>query len=307
MKKFFIIALLTLNILYLSAEKLNIHNLFSLDIPDSFEVISVGQSLQKHKKSEQYCLRIYIEVIYENRYLPMNLYLYGNDKYDELHSMFQLDEISTFYNEYHRAVENYFLKNKGDTEEINVTGLSYSRMVSDWASGVMSDYYGVYFQLANNYFEEAFVTVTNSWYSFTDEKLKSYDSEFRDKIANMDSIGQDYYDFIDTMIQNLALNGDFEINEDFEYMNYEYVSGYYIPTVENLRLRSSPDLNAQILGYVTDEPHKIIGFGDDFTAGGIEGKWLRIRTFTGTTTGWAFSGFIREIRKDEEIKYFEGY
>ena len=54
MKKLFYI-LLFLTTVYISGLDLNVHDIISLKIPDSIEIISVDQSLKKHSSSDQFC------------------------------------------------------------------------------------------------------------------------------------------------------------------------------------------------------------------------------------------------------------
>lgn len=292
------------------AYELNIHNILSLDVPESTEVLAVHQSFKQHRFSNQYSLSIWIEMISAHKYIPLRIDLFGYENYDDFASMIGQDEKELYSPEYRTADQiDFLLENYKTDRETNDNGLEFARFVSDWVSGWSTDYYGIYFELDNHYFDEVIISLINAWDAFEGSNLKINDKEFRAKAATMSSAGQEFIKSIDDMAQSIRVSSrDTEviINDSLEFIGYEIIRGYYVPTISDLRLRASPDLDSEILGYVEEVPHYIIGTGPELTADGIEGRWLRLQTVIGPTTGWAFSGYLRTMTPEEKANFFEG-
>jgi len=128
-------------------------------------------------------------------------------------------------------------------------------------------------------------------------------------MSSLEPSGQEFLSIIDEIVQSVKIHSNTDeltINPNIEFSKYEIIDDFFIPSISNSRLRSSPDLNSEILGYVQDIPYRIIGIGPEFEADGIRGNWYRIKTYIGPTTGWAFSGYLRVLTEEEKAKYFEG-
>ena len=301
---FLIIMLFPSSLLF--GKTIDIHGVLNLEIPDEIEILSISQNLRSHKASKQYCLRTYIEIIYENAYIPLKIDLFGYGSIQELASKLGIEEIGSYYSEYRTADQKKYLKQNFIDSPEKTENIEFSRFVSEWSNGWSSDYYGIYFRMDNVFFTETIISMENVWSGFGGSNLRNNDKEFMQKAHELSSSGQRFLNLIEAMIQSIKFLPDIDKNNSLIFSSYEEIRDYYLPTIGNLRLRSKPAVDSEILGYVSEYPHLVIGVGPEFEADGIKGRWYRIRRYIGTTTGWAFSGYLRPLEEDEYIKYFEG-
>ena len=313
MKKYILLFIILLLNSHIFSLELNIHEIISLQIPEEFEVISVTETLQNHSKSDQYALRIVVEYIYSNKhlYLIINLFGYGDqNKFTELAKILNFESTNSYYPNYMTADQIKFLKqNYAQQLEMTSEGMEFSRLVSAWASGYSADYYGFYFKINHNFFSEVIIYSINCWQSFNGVNLQYNDMNFRQKINTLNTDGQRlilYMDYIIESVETQTARSDIVYNPFLVIDNPNSLPGYWIPTIENLRLRDGSALDSNILGFVKDRPYRIIDIGSPVQIDGIDGYWYRIASLIGTETGWAFSGYLRELREGEIEKYFEG-
>jgi len=90
---------------------------------------------------------------------------------------------SSYYSNYLLSGQVISLKNKYiDDPLLNENNLIYSKLVSDWPSGLTSDYYGLYFMLQNEMFSECFISIFDIWSSLSkNNNLSLDDNNYKEK------------------------------------------------------------------------------------------------------------------------------
>ncbi len=313
MKRLFTVFILlaALQLPVFSAE-LNIHNILKIDIPDEFEILSISELLGSHPESDQYCLSIYIDYIYGNRnlFLVLDLFGYGDEaKYNSLAEILELDNSYEYYPVYRTADQKKYLKeNYQINRETNSHNLGFSRFVSSWPSGISSDYYGFYFSIDNEYFQEVIIHSINYWSSFGGDCESLDDKNFRQEIASLNEDGKRLMAFMDNIIDSVVPpRSSVKIirNKSLEIKNTGSLQGYWVNETENTELYAQPDPASEVLDHTGCQPYVVIGTGPDVIIDGKQGRWYRIASYVGTRTGWIFSGFLRELDEEELENYLE--
>ena len=272
----------------LSGIEINIHDAVNLVIPDEIEVLSVSQNLRSHNKSDQYCLRVYIEMIYDNTYLPLKIDLFGYGDTGELAEKLDMEKVGIYSPEYRTADQKKYLKQNYAEYPERTENIEFSRFVSHWPNGWSSDYYGIYFKLENSFFDEAIVSMINIWSGFGGSGLKINDREFREKAQELSASGRRFLAMTEAMIRSIECRPGVETNKSLLFSSYEDIPGYFLPTIENLRLRSGPSPDSEVLGYVSGYPHLIIGTGPEFEADGIKGQMVQDQAIHRNDDGLGF-------------------
>ena len=91
--------------------------------------------------------------------------------------------------------------------------------------------------------------------------------------------------------------------ELFNYILYNekiYISkenSFFTPSVSNLRLRETPDLNGKFIRSLNqNEKLELIEKGKEETINGTKGTWVKVKTEKGEV-GWCFDAYLEEVKK----------
>jgi hypothetical protein len=185
----------------------------------------------------------------------------------------------------------------------------YSRFVSDWASGQSSDYLGYYFKIPDAVFRECVINIFNSWGALASKgQLGIDEKQFEEKLTKENKQTQSYYRIVGRMINSIRFDIDDTskfVDFNYQFVNSETVDGLYTPTINNLRFRESPSIEAPMIGFVEEKPYRIIEKGPEETIAGEKGQWVRMISVLGTTVGWAFDAYLRPL-SEQELSYLYG-
>ena len=178
-----------------------------------------------------------------------------------------------------------------------------SKLITSWASGATSDYYGLYFNIQDNEFNECVISINNIWGTYvnfeTISKIseKNYISKILEEGDDLENIFKDL-DIMENSItfsltknSMIIKNGDIGENEIEDDLIY--------PAINNLRMRNQPSLTGEIVGYMENRIYQIIFIGAEAEIDGIKGNWLIIRPFNKNSISWVFSGYTRKPTKEE--------
>lgn len=72
-----------------------------------------------------------------------------------------------------------------------------------------------------------------------------------------------------------------------------------LPIINNLRMRKTPSLSGEIIGYMEDKIYRIIALGEEEEIEGINGNWIMIKPHDSNDVSWVFSGFTRKPTTEE--------
>jgi hypothetical protein len=287
---------------------LNINNLFEIKIPENIEIISMNQYLLLNRDKTQYGIYNLFNIVYQNKFFFIGIEIYGNT------NSFILGETKTFNlnkiinpSSYMSKNQIIYLKEKYIKDPfINKNNVKISRLVSYWGTSWTTDYYGLYFMLPNNEFNECVISIDNIWSTFA--KIETLDKNYKENIikegGNLRKIFQDL-ELMENSI-TLALSED-SIKIDNGSVGKETINDEYIfPRIDNLRMRNQPLLTGEILGYMEKKMYRIVFIGERAEIDGIEGNWIMIIPWHGNDISWVFSGFTRKATNEELDSYFGG-
>jgi len=287
---------------------LNINNLFEIKIPKDIEIVSINQYLLLDRDNTQYGFSNTLFILYQNKFFFMDIDVYGNTN----RSIFDGSEIyylRKIINPHPYKSENQikFLKeNYINDPSTNRNKIKIGKYFSSWGTSWTSDYYGLYFKLPNNEFDECVISINNIWGTFAKSEIidENYKTEIKKKGGNLEKIFNDLESMENSITFKLT-------NESIKIGNGsvgEQVidSEYIYPTINNLRMRSQPSLDGEILGYMKKEMYCVVAIGEETEIEGIKGNWLLIIPWSGNSASWVFSGFTRKATDEEIYSRFEG-
>ena len=293
------------------AETFDVLGVLQMTIPKDFEVLSTTPRFMTHSTSPQYCVRIYMEIIYKTAWLPMTIDLFGHTDFPRAAALVEsTGKAEQYYSTYNTADQPKYLLPSFDSDpKVNKNGLRYSRFASDWASGVSANYVGYYARTQNKVFPELIVGVLNSWGAFPPvETIDFNEQHFDEKIARQNENTRSYYAQLQEMIDSIAAPptaGLKKLDVKSQTRSYKQEEGVYVPSITNLRLRESPSLSGRVVGTVAQTPQRIIGLGPEETIDGLKGRWVRIAPLIGNQAGWAFDGYLRKATEKELDDFYE--
>jgi hypothetical protein len=290
-------------------KKLNINNLFEINIPASIEVVSLNQYLFVDRDNTQYSVSNYFDIVYQNKYFILRIDCYGDTNMsilngDKTYNLRKIINPNIYKSE---NIIKYLKENYDDDSFTNKNNVKMGRLVSNWASGRTSDYYGLYFTLSNNEFSECVIAIYNIWYTFTvneelDHNDKSYRVKYKNDGGDLEGIFQEL-EIIENSISFkksedsiIILNGS--VGENI--IDSEYV----FPATDNLRMWNKPSLTGEVLGYMENKIYRVIVIGESIEIDGINGNWIMIIPFYGNSVTWVFDGYIREPTQEEKWEEF---
>lgn len=291
------------------SEGYNINNLFSINLPGAMEVVSINQYLRVKSDATQYSIISNIYFIYENRYFSISIQCYGNTNRSILNGIETYNmRRGTYYANYNIASQINYLKQNYRTSPLkNSNGLQYAKLVSLWPSGMSSDYYGLYFLLPNSEFNECILSIYNAWDALAvDQKLVWNDNNYKTKYISDGGKLREFFELLETLEESIDFknsDGYTSITNGYAYEKYTTDYSYIFPAISNLRMRSSPSLTGEILGYMENRMYQVIIIGEEAEIDGIRGNWLMIKPYLRPALSWVFSGYTRKAT-DAEI---EGY
>ena len=290
---------------------LNINNLFEISIPENIEIVTLNQYLFMDRDNTQYCIGNYLGIIYQNKYFVIRIDCYGDSNESILNGneTYNLRKIINPEPYKSRNEINFLKKNYSDDFFINGNGVRIGKSISNWGSGVTSDYYGLYFTLSNNEFNECVILIYNVWYSFAiNEGLvhddKNYKIKYMNEGGNLERIFQDL-EFIENSITFTVSNDSIKIYNGSIGENI-IDDELIFTTIDNLRMRKQPSLSGEILGYMDDIIYRVILIGEYAEIDGIKGNWVMVIPFNGNSISWVFNGFTRKPTEEEIWRCFGG-
>jgi len=298
-----------LNLLRKKGDKLlNINNIFEIKIPENIEIVSVSQYLLLNDDNTQYGIYNLLRIVYENKFFFMTIEIYGdtNHLFLDGSKTYNMNTIinSSSYKSQNQII--YLKENYINDPLINKKNIKIGRFISRWGTSWTSDYYGLYFKLPNDEFDECIISIDNIWGTFA--KIETLDENYKENIIKEGGILEKIFQDLELMENSIT----FTLSEDsikIENGNAgeENITDEYIfPAIENLRMRNQPLLTGEVLGYMKNEMYRVVVIGERVKIDGIEGNWIMIIPWHGNDVSWVFSGFTRIATKDELDSYF-GY
>jgi hypothetical protein len=167
---------------------LNINNLFEVKIPENIEIVSIDQYLILDRDNTQYGVRNSLYMVYENKFFCICIEIYGNkdksffteDKTYNLKKMVNYDPY-VGQNQVKHLKENYL-----NAPFTNRNKVKIGRFVSLWGTSFTSDYYGLYFKIPNDQFDECIISIDNIWGTYTKNEI--LDENYKEKIVKEQKI-----------------------------------------------------------------------------------------------------------------------
>jgi len=298
-----------LNTLRKKGDKLlNINNLFEIKIPENIEIISINQYLLLNRNNTQYGIYNLFKIVYQNKFFFMSINIYGNTNHFILegNKTYNLSKIINPSSYMSKNQIKYLKENYINESFINKNKIKISRYVSIWGTSSTSDYYGLYFKLLNNEFNECVISIDNIWGTFA--KIETLDENYKENITkeggNLKKIFQDL-ELMENSITFVLSEDSIKIENGSigeEIINDEYI----FPLIDNLRMRNQPLLTGEVLGYMEKKMYRIVFIGKKAEIDGIEGNWIMITPWNGNDVSWVFSGFTRKATDEELNRHFEG-
>jgi hypothetical protein len=312
MKKITVCLLLIVFSCQLFGQEYNINNLFQITIPAEIDVASINQYLRIKSDNSQYCVVNNMYVIWQNRYFLINVNCYGNSNKNvfngtETYNMRK----GVYYAKYNIADQvTYLKKNYVERPFTNKNKVKLSRFVSDWASGMTSDYYGLYFMLPGTEFTECIISINNIWGTFSKNyKLAFDDVTYSRKYMLEGGMLEKFFQLLNLLEESITFDissNSTSIVNGYAYEKYNTDYSYVIPTTSNLRMRNSPSLTGEVIGYMADSLYQIIVFGEASEVDNIKGNWILLKPYNGNSLAWVFNGYTRKATEEEIEGYFTG-
>jgi hypothetical protein len=286
---------------------LNINDLFEIKIPKNIEIVSINQYLLADIDNTQYGISNTLYILYENKFFFLEIDIYGSTDRSIFNrsETYNLREIINPH-PYRSGNQIKFLKEKYINEPFtNKNQVKIGKFFSSWGTSWSSDYYGLYFSLPNNEFNECVISIFNVWGTFAESD--TIDENYKEKIkktgGNLEKIFNDL-EFMENSITYKVTDKSIKIgNGSIGEQNIEEV--YIYPAIDNLRMRSRPSLTGEVLGYMKKEMYRVVVIGDEAKIDGIKGNWLLIIPWQGNSASWIFSGYTRKATNKELDRYFE--
>lgn len=292
-------------------KSLNINDLFEISIPESMKIISIDQYLFMDRESTQYSISNYLGMVYLNKYFVIEIDCYGDSDMAILNGneTYNLRKIINPDPYKSRNVINYLKENYSDDSFVNKNGVKIGKSITSWASWVSSDYYGLYFTLSDDKFNECVISIYDVWYSFAkNERLVHNDKDYKEKYKNEGGNLEKIFHDLELLENSIT----FKIsNDSIKILNGEIGENIIddrlvFPTIDNLRMRNSPSLTGEILGYMEKIIYRVIIIGDNDEIDGINGNWVMVIPYNGNNVSWVFNGFTRKPTEDELWRFFGG-
>jgi len=286
---------------------LNINNLFEIIIPKNIEIISINQYLLLDKEKTQYGVSNIIDLLYDNKYFFIEIDVYGKTNHSFLDGSktYNLREIINPHPYKSRNQINYLKENYKKEFITNKNDIKIGKYFSSWGTSWSSDYYGLYFMLQNNEFNECVISIFNIWGTFA--KSETIDENYKTEILKTGGTLEKIFKDLELMENSIT----YKLTEESIKINNGSVGeqiiedGYIYPIVDNLRMRRQPSLTGEVLGYMKKEMYQVVFIGDKVEIDGIKGNWLLIKPRFINSTTWVFSGYTRKATKKEMERYLE--
>ena len=285
---------------------LNINDLFEIIIPENIEIMSINQYFLLDSDNTQYGVENSLYILYQNKFFFMDINIYGNKNRSLLDGTktYNLRKIINpapymSKNQINYLKENYF--NKPFT---NKNQVKTGKFFSSWGTSWSSDYYGLYFTLPNDEFNECVISISNIWGTFANSETidENYKEEIKKTGGNLEKIFNDL-EFMENSITYKLSEKSIKI-ENGGVGEQIIDNDYVYPVIDNLRMRSRPSLTGEVLGYMEKEMYRVVVIGEEEEIGGIKGNWLLIKSWYGNSAAWVFSGYTREATNAEKDRYF---
>jgi len=310
MKKIIYIFFLVLLIGCSGKEKklLNINNLFEIRIPENMEIISIKQYFLKDKNNTQYGIGNVLYIVFQNKFFFMDIDVYGDSNRNILDGSkkYNLREIINPHPYMSQSQIIELKENYNNAPFINKNQVTMGKFISNWGTRWTSDYYGLYFTLPNEDFNECVISIYNIWGTFAENE--QLDDNYKYKIkeigGNLEKIFNDLEKMEDSI--KFKLTGKSK-KIGIDNIGEQIIEDEYIyPATNNLRMRSQPSLTGEELGYMEDKMYRIVFIGEEAEMEGLKGNWLLIIPWFDNSASWVFSGYTREATEEEINSHFEG-
>jgi hypothetical protein len=217
----------------------------------------------------------------------------------------------TYNGSYDIADRIKFLKqNYNAIPFFNRAGVKIGRFISTWGSGISSDTYALYFEIPNREFTECSIVIDNIWGTFAQhDELVLNDTRYEDKIKSEGGVLETFFRqlaLLENSITFAISNDSHKIEGGYAYEKYPTDYAYILPTISNLRMRNSPALTGEVVGFMQNRMYQIIRIGERAEIDGITGNWILIKPYPGNSLSWVFSGYTRKATEQEIANYYDG-
>jgi hypothetical protein len=289
---------------------LNINNIFEIKIPENIEIVSIDQNLLFDRDNTQYGIRNMLHTLYENKYFFIDINIYGNTNSSifDKSKTYNLREVIQPSPYDSKNQINYLKENYIKEPFTNKNHVKIGKYFDSWGTDWSSDYYGLYFSLPNNEFNECDISIFNVWGTF--EKSEEIDENYKTKIKKIGGNLEKIFNDLELMENSIT----YKLSEDSIKIENGRVGEQIIdddciiPIIDNLRMRSKPSLDGEVWGYMEKEIiYRVVVIGEEAEIGGIKGNWLFIKPWYGKNASWVFSGYTRKPTSGEMDSYFGIY
>jgi hypothetical protein len=284
---------------------LNINNLFEIRIPENIEIASIDQYFLLDYDNTQYGVENLLRIVYENKFFFIGIQIYGNkDSFFTEEKTYDLKKIVNPSPYMSKNQVKYLKENYLNDPFTNMNKIKISRFISNWGTSFTSDYYGLYFKIPNNQFDECVISIDNIWGTFAKNEI--LDEDYKEKIAKeggtLEKIFKDL-EIIENSITFTLSDDSIKIGNGCAGTGI-IENNYIYPTIADLRMRSRPSLDGEVLGYMKNAMYRVVVTGEKAVIDGIEGDWIMITSLSGNDAAWVFSGFTRKATGEEYDYYF---
>jgi hypothetical protein len=285
---------------------LNINNLFEIKIPGNINIVSSDQYFLLDRDKTQYGVSNTLDILFENKYFIISIDIFGNTNRSLLDGSktYNLRELINSSPYKSRNQINYLKENYIKVPFTNKNQVKIGKFFSGWGTDWSSDYYGLYFTLPNNEFDECVISIFNIWGTFA--KSETIDENYKEEIKKTGGNLEKIFNDLELMENSIKYKlSEKSIKIENGNVGDQIIDDKYIfPTIDNLRIRSQPSLNGEVLGYMKKEMYQIIVIGEEAEIGGIKGNWLLIKPCFENSASWVFSGYTRKATENELDRYF---
>jgi hypothetical protein len=296
---------------------LNINDLFVITIPEGMELKFIEQKIGIDKgergivkRSPQYLIQNNLYIVFQDKYFLITIGCYGNANQDILSGNKKYNmELFNYSGSYAVADRIIDLKQNYDNIPfINENNVQIGKLVGSWPSGTTSDYYGLYFILPNNEFNECIVSINNVWrtYAKNTSLILFNDLNYKEKYKDEGGNLEEYFRLLELMEDSISFiisDNSIKIYNGYPYEEYSNGNLFIIPTIDNLRMRDQPSITGNNIGYMRKEVYTVMSIGEEIEIDGIKGNWVLIKPFFGNDLSWVFSGYTREVTPEEKSFY----
>jgi len=275
---------------YADKTSLSILNMFSMDF-GNIKVINTSKSMYKNQNLENKFMVVFgYAIIVNNKNYGMYIYLrpIKNITEEEITNYSKVEEIEKAATSFGMGdIYKEMLNQNNDVKELMIGDMTIKKYIAAWGSSITRDVLAYNFDIKNNpVFDSCLIEVFDVWPK-SEELPKTLSVKYVDALIKNGDKRVSFYKVMDEVINTLKiLDGNNHVNNKKEF----------IPKIDNLRFRKSPDLNAKVIrAFNKGEKLQLLETGKAETIDCVKGTWVKVKTDKGEI-GWCFDAYLEEVK-----------